>query len=91
MCKLSMIDFVSVFRRRRNEWVPMVYGLDVLQRGEVSHYWAGAGTWSRRMAQASPLNLRLCSVRLATWCRAAPMCMLGTAVGAIGTRRTRAA
>jgi RHS repeat-associated protein len=32
-----------VAERRGNEWVPMVYGLDLLQRGGVSQYWTWRG------------------------------------------------
>ncbi len=32
-----------VAERRGNEWIPMVYGLDLLQRGGVSQYWTWRG------------------------------------------------
>gem|GEM_PF-3473706 len=32
-----------VAERRGNEWIPMVYGLDLLQRGEVNQYWNWRG------------------------------------------------
>jgi RHS repeat-associated protein len=32
-----------VAERRGNEWVPMVYGFDLLQRGAVSQYWSWRG------------------------------------------------
>ncbi|BCW95687.1 MAG: RHS repeat-associated core domain-containing protein [Fimbriimonadales bacterium] len=32
-----------VAERRGNEWVPMVYGLDLLQRGDVSQHWSWRG------------------------------------------------
>ena len=33
-----------VAERRGNEWIPMVYGANLLQRGGVSQYW----TWRKR-------------------------------------------
>jgi RHS repeat-associated protein len=32
-----------VAERRRNEWIPMVYGANLLQRGGVSQYWTWRG------------------------------------------------
>ncbi len=32
-----------VAERRGNAWVPMVYGLNLLQRGDVSQYWSWRG------------------------------------------------
>jgi RHS repeat-associated protein len=32
-----------VAERRGNEWVPMVYGFDLLQRGAVNQYWSWRG------------------------------------------------
>jgi len=32
-----------IAERRGNEWVPMVYGFDLLQRGAVNHYWSWRG------------------------------------------------
>jgi len=37
-----------VAERRGNEWIPMVYGLDLPQRGGVSQYW----TWRKRRDNA---------------------------------------
>jgi len=36
-------DPMNTTVRRGNEWVPMVYGLDLLQRGEVNQYWNWRG------------------------------------------------
>ncbi len=32
-----------VAKRRGNEWIPMVYGLELLQRGAVNQYWSWRG------------------------------------------------
>ncbi|MFN4032181.1 MAG: hypothetical protein ACK4ME_00940 [Fimbriimonadales bacterium] len=32
-----------IAERRGNEWIPMVYGLELLQRGAVSQYWSWRG------------------------------------------------
>ncbi|BCW95987.1 MAG: hypothetical protein KatS3mg018_1469 [Fimbriimonadales bacterium] len=36
-------DCTPSAERRGNEWVPMVYGLDLLQRGDVSQHWSWRG------------------------------------------------
>ncbi|MFN4032845.1 MAG: hypothetical protein ACK4ME_04385 [Fimbriimonadales bacterium] len=32
-----------IAKRRGNDWIPMVYGLELLQRGAVSQYWSWRG------------------------------------------------
>jgi hypothetical protein len=40
----TAVDKLTVFTEHRgNEWIPMVYGLDLLQRGGVSQYWTWRG------------------------------------------------
>ncbi|BCW95685.1 MAG: RHS repeat-associated core domain-containing protein [Fimbriimonadales bacterium] len=40
---LRRSDSTPSAERRGNAWVPMVYGLDLLQRGDVSQYWSWRG------------------------------------------------
>ena len=37
----AYVDDTLVAERRGNEWIPMVYGANLLQRGGVNQYW----TW----------------------------------------------
>jgi RHS repeat-associated protein len=49
----TAVDKLTVFTEHRgNEWIPMVYGLDLLQRGGVSQYW----TWRGDLAAAASVG-----------------------------------
>jgi RHS repeat-associated protein len=43
-----------VAERRGNEWIPMVYGLDLLQRGGVSQYWTWRGDLAATAGVGAP-------------------------------------
>ena len=43
-----------VAERCGNEWVPMVYGLDLLQRGGVSQYWTWRGDLAATAGVGAP-------------------------------------
>jgi len=45
-----------VAERRGNEWVPMVYGLDLLQRGGVSQYWTWRGDLAATASVGEPVQ-----------------------------------
>jgi RHS repeat-associated protein len=45
-----------VAERRGNEWVPMVYGLDLLQRGGVNQYWTWRGDLAATNGVSEPVQ-----------------------------------
>jgi RHS repeat-associated protein len=45
-----------VAERRGNEWVPMVYGLDLLQRGGVNQYWTWRGDLAATAGVGEPVQ-----------------------------------
>jgi RHS repeat-associated protein len=45
-----------VAERRGNEWIPMVYGLDLLQRGGVSQYWTWRGDLAATASVGEPVQ-----------------------------------
>ncbi|BCW95689.1 MAG: hypothetical protein KatS3mg018_1171 [Fimbriimonadales bacterium] len=51
---LRHLDSTPSAERRGNEWVPMVYGLDLLQRGDVSQHWSWRGDLVATNGVSSP-------------------------------------
>ena len=45
-----------VAERRGNEWIPMVYGLDLLQRGGVNQYWTWRGDLAATAGVGEPVQ-----------------------------------
>jgi hypothetical protein len=78
-----------VAERRGNEWVPMVYGLDLLQRGGVNQYWTWRGDLAATNGVSEPVQRAPVFDAFGDLVSGSPMSMRGTASRAIGTRRTQ--
>ena len=52
----AYVDDTLVAERRGNEWIPMVYGLDLLQRGGVSQYWTWRGDLAATASVGEPVQ-----------------------------------
>jgi RHS repeat-associated protein len=53
----TAVDKLTVFTEHRgNEWVPMVYGLDLLQRGGVNQYWTWRGDLAATNGVSEPVQ-----------------------------------
>jgi RHS repeat-associated protein len=51
-----MLAITLVAERRGNEWIPMVYGENLLQRGEVNQYWTWRGDLAATASVGEPVQ-----------------------------------
>jgi len=80
-----------IAERRGNEWIPMVYGLDLLQRGDINQYWSWRGDLVATNGASQPAQPAPVFDAFGDLVSGSPDVYAWNGGWAIGTRRIRAA